>query len=125
MTKEAEAKAFFINLDLESPERFDMSRFMLYDEDVFEPITSHVLETIKGLEAGGQYVVTGEDYRPDSVSDKIYGTTEYWWILLIYNEKLSFNDLQHGDEIRFPSIQALEDLYFSLKVQQNNVDRED
>jgi len=124
MARETEAKQFFIDLDRDTTLRFDMARFMLYDEDVFEPITSHVIENIKGLTSGGQYTVKGDDFRPDQVSFKIYGTTEFWWILLIYNEKLSFQEIQHGDELNFPSIQALEDLYFQLKINQNKVDKE-
>lgn len=123
MSRVLEAKEFFINLASTSSLRFDMSKFILFDTDVFEPVTSHLWSQIKTLESGGQYIVTGDDYRPDNVSYKIYGTTEFWWVLLIYNDKLSFNDLQHGDELKYPSIQALEDVYFSLKVSQNKVDK--
>ena len=70
MARETEGKEFFINLDIESAERFDMARFMLFDEDVFEPLASHVLANIKSLESGGLYTATGEDFRPDSVSNK-------------------------------------------------------
>lgn len=121
---ELESKEFFINLVAELSERFDMSKFMLFDVDVYEPVTSSVLENIKNLKSGGQYTVTGEDFRPDLISNKIYGTTELWWILLIYNEKLSFNDVQNSDELEYPSVQALEDLYFSLKIDQNISDKE-
>ena len=124
MARETEAKQFFIDLNRDTTLRFDMARFMLYDDDVFEPISSHVYENIKELPSGGQYTVKGDDFRPDQVSFKIYGTTEFWWILLIYNEKLSFQELQHGDELNFPSVQSLEDLYFKLKINQNKVDRD-
>lgn len=124
MAREAEGKNFFINLDITTQERFDMSRFMRFDGDVFDPLASNVISSIKNLESGGQYTVQGHDFRPDAVSDIIYGTSEYWWVLLLYNDKLSFNDLQHGDEITFPSIQALEDMYFRLKIDQNKVDKD-
>ena len=123
-TRETEAKEFFINLDIDPKERFDMSRFMRWDCDVFDPIASHMISEIKNLESGGNYTAEGEDFRPDLISNKIYGTTEYWWILLLYNDKLSFNDLQHGDELEFPSVQEIEDLYFRLKINQNKVDKE-
>lgn len=124
MSRELNAKQFFIDLSKDSPIRFDMASFMLFDVDVFDPITSNVWASIKGLASGGQYTVAGDDFRPDQVSNKIYGSPDYWWIILIYNEKLSFNDLQHGDELQFPSVQALEDLYFGLKIKQNKVDKE-
>jgi hypothetical protein len=124
MARETESKQFFIDLDKESNQRFGMGRFMLFDDDVFEPITSHLLESVVALESGGQYTVAGDDFRPDQVSNKIYGTTEFWWIILVYNGKISFNDIQHGDELNYPPIQAIEDLYFSLKINQNKVDRD-
>lgn len=123
-THESEAKEFFINLELETTERFDMSRFMRFDCDVFDPIAAHMISQVKALDSGGNYTAEGEDFRPDLVSNKIYGTTEYWWIILLYNDKLSFQDLQHGDELEYPSVQAIEDLYFRLKINQNAIDRE-
>lgn len=122
MSREENAKQFFINLEKDAPIRFDLSSFMLFDVDVFDPVTSHLWENIKGLSSGGQYTVSGDDFRPDQVSYKIYGSPDYWWIILIYNEKLSFNDIQHGDELNYPSVQALEDLYFGLNIKQNKAD---
>jgi hypothetical protein len=124
MSRELESKEFFINTALEDVERFDLSKFMLYDVDVFDPVTANIFADIKDLPAGGQYTVQGKDRRPDLISFDIYGTTQYYWVIMVYNELQSFNDVVHSQELRFPSLSTLEDYFFNLKVQQNKSDKE-
>lgn len=124
MAYETEDKSFFLNLDIEDVERFDMSKFMLYSGDVYDPITSFALETIPTLRAGGKKTVQGLDFRPDQLSFEIYGSTQYWWVLIIYNGLQSFNEIVHGQELRYPSVSALEDFFFNLKIQQSKSDKE-
>lgn len=121
---ENESKAFFLNTAIEDVERFDMAKFMLYDCDVYEVVTSNILEEFQSLPAGGQYRVEGKDRRPDLISFDIYGSTQYWWAIMVYNGLQSFNDIEHGQELRFPTLATIEDFYFNLKVQQNRSDRE-
>jgi hypothetical protein len=124
MAKELEAKSFFINTEIEDVQRFDLSRFMLYDEDVFEPITANIFDGLRELPAGGQYTVNGKEARPDLVSFDIYGSTQYYWVIMVYNGLQSFNEIVHSQELTFPSLAVLEDFFFNLKVQQNESDRD-
>lgn len=43
--------------------------------------------------------------RPDIISKKLYGTSEYWWIILEYNPQIQdiWNDMIVGDIIKIPS----------------------
>lgn len=109
---------FFINLDKESSERYDMSKFMLYDVDNHDPLTSNFIRELLNLQPQGQYTVQGEDNRPDLLSYKIYGSTQYWWILLSYNNILEFDNISTGDTISYPSLGDLENLYFGLKAKE-------
>jgi hypothetical protein len=119
-----ESKSFFLNTEIEDVERFDLMKFMLYDCDVYDPMTSDILDNFQSLEAGGQFRVEGDDGRPDIISDKIYGSTQYWWAILLYNGFQSFNDIVHAQELRYPALSDVEDFYFNLKVRQNQSDKE-
>lgn len=107
---------FFINLDLESKERFDFAKLMRFDnEDNYDPLTSSFLLEINDLPEQGNYKVRTEDERPENISFYIFGDAQFWWILLVYNNILSYRDLASGQVLRFPSLEDIESLFFSLK----------
>lgn len=119
------SKEFFLNLDVDSDERYDLAKFMEYlNGDNYDPLTSHFFNEIQNLKQGGKYQIQGEDGRPDLLSYRIYGNTQYWWVILIYNGITEFNNFVTGTEMKFPQLQALEDFYFSLKIKQKRQDKE-
>lgn len=109
---------FFINLELESDERFDMGKFYNYETDAYDVLTSDFFRRLKQLKKFGEYNVQNEEGRPDRLSKKIYNSFQYWWILLAYNDITETNKLESGMTINFPSLDDLEDLLFSLKGKQ-------
>lgn len=109
---------FFVNLDIEKKERFAMAKFFQYTDN-FDPLTSYFTNALPNLPTSGYYSVKGEEGRPDLLSFGIYGDTQYWWILLVYNGKIEFDSFKTGDIVKFPSIEAVEDLFFSLKAKEN------
>lgn len=115
-------KLFFINLDAETPKRYDMSRFMEFTDN-FDPLTCGFFRDIKALPNSGFFVVQGEEFRPDAVAYKIYGNTQYWWAIMIYNGLFDVNQLTAGLSLQFPAIDDLEDAYFKLKSKQSVQDR--
>jgi hypothetical protein len=118
------SKMFYIDPELDSEERYDMAKFMEWVNDNHDPITSNLFEDIRKIQSGGSYTIQGENGRPDLVSYEIYGDTQYWWILLVYNSLTTFNTFTNGEAINFPSLSALEDYYFSLKIKQDKQDKE-
>lgn len=105
---------FYLNTDIDSPERYDISRFMRFTDD-FDILDSHLIHTLKTLEVGGTFKVSSEVGRPDILSGKIYGDIQFWWIIMLYNEIQSTEDIVAGMQIRYPLKSALENYYFSLK----------
>lgn len=106
---------FFINSELESDERYDLAKFLDYSDN-FDPLTSSFLLELKKLSASGEYVITDDEFKPDLTSSRIYsGRTQYWWLLMLYNNILSEDDWLVETVIQYPSIDALEDIYFTLK----------
>lgn len=112
---------FFINLDLESDERFNFSKFIEFT-DAFDPINSYFLEEVKKLPVGGNFAVSGEDGRPDLISSKIFGNTQYWWILMYYNDYTNIEDIVSGDILYYPKLDSLENFYFTLKIKQSSLE---
>jgi hypothetical protein len=110
--------AFYINTDIETEERFDITKFMNYSDN-YDVLTSDFLENITKLPLGGKYAVSGEEKRPDLLSYKIYNDTQYWWCLMIYNGIPNANLITNGMTILFPTIDTLENFYFNLKVKEN------
>lgn len=108
---------FYINSKYKSGERFDLAKFLDYSDN-YDPMTSMFIHELKSLREAGVYVVQFEEANPALLSYSIYGNTQYWWILLLYNDKIDFSDLRAGDTIRYPSIETIEDEYFSLRSQQ-------
>lgn len=85
-----------------------------------------------------KYVLQFEDYmRPDRISQKIYGTQDYWWIILKINPELEdiWNDMvitdeqekvypdafKIGDIIYVPNLLDLQELYTYTKNEIENV----
>lgn len=112
---------FFLNLDLETDERFDISKFFDITNG-FDPLTSYTLDQLKKLPVKGNYAISGEDGRPDLVSYRIYGSTQYWWLLMFYNDKINIEDIKTSDILYYPSLDDLENFYFSLKIKQTKLE---
>lgn len=106
---------FFINSKKLTTERFDMSKFMEYTDN-YDPLTSRFLNRLLELPVRGQTLVEGEESRPDQLAAKIFGDSQYWWVVLFYNKKQNSDNLVAGEVINFPSLQELEELLFSLKA---------
>lgn len=105
----------YINLDKELDDKFDLEKFFSFSKFVHDPLTSFFLEKLPSLPVRGRKTITTEVNRPDVLSYKIYRDTQYWWLLLEYNQILKFTDLKVGQQINYFSIDELEELYYTLK----------
>lgn len=99
-------------------DRYDPQKFIPYEENVYDISESWFYDRIMRLPIRGEYVVHGEEERPELISYRIYGTTSMWHILLAYNRITDFTDVTVGLTIYYPSIEDLEQIYFSLNSKQ-------
>lgn len=116
----------FINLELlnikDFKERFDLQKFVGFTENVYDYLDSYFIEKVVKLPVYGTTFVQIEENRPDLISYRIYGSTQFWYILMIYNGMISPFDLVEGQIINYPRIEDMEELYFSLNaLQRKNV----
>jgi len=111
---------FFINTSIFSDERIDMAKFMEFlDQDSgFNPLTSSLFKDIKALPLKGKYAIQKEESRPELVSNKVYGNTQYWWVIMIYNGLVNTDEVINGLVVKYPKLDSVEDLLFSLKASQ-------
>lgn len=108
---------FFINAEKDFTERFDMARFMRATDNL-DPLTSAFIREVKQLETTGRFTIQGEESRPDFISYKIYGTTQLWWVILIYNAIFEIEELVNGKVLNFPSRDDIDALFLSLKARE-------
>jgi hypothetical protein len=106
---------YSINLDKEFNTRFDLGKFMRFEDDCFDPLTSTMIEEIEALEQEGITKIRVEENRPDLLSYRLYGDTQYWWVIMFYNRIYDWEDVTIGSFIKYPSLSALDLKYFTLR----------
>jgi len=107
---------FYIDLNTDYKERYAPSKFMEFSEEGHDILTSFFMLKLDGLKPAGSFTVTTEVGRPDVVSHKLYDSTQYWWMVLAYNNMVHFDELVTGAVLKFPSLSDMESLYFQLKA---------
>lgn len=60
-------------------------------------------ETNSGLKTKFYVVTPGTEYRPDLVSSKAYGTPDFWWRIMEYNNIKDIFDFKAGLNIVLPN----------------------
>lgn len=110
---------YYIDNETITTDKYDLCKFMDFsDEGVFDCFNSYMLHELLNLPVLGYYVVRAEEKRPDLLSYNIYGGTQYWWILMVYNTLLSPNQLVPGLRIAYPSMDDIEQLYVNANLYQ-------
>ena len=105
---------FYVDLSADSDHRYDMRRLIKFDDDAYDESTSFFLHSLRELSSVGTYTIAVEQ-RPDIYSRDIYGSTDYWQIILYYNDIVFLGELSVGTRLEYPSLSDMETLYFRLK----------
>jgi len=108
------ATPFFINLEKEFSDRYDIGKFFEYTDNV-DVLTSTFVSMLPSLGYSSTYLVQGEDERPDLICKAINVPQHYWYIIMLYNNKFEFSDIKTGDVLLIPDQSQVDDLFFSLK----------
>ena len=107
---------FYLDTAPHRGNRYDLNRFMAYREGMHDAFDSFFLAELRKLPASGEYTVTTHEQRPDVYSRDIYGKTDYWALLLEYNDVVFLSELKLGATLRYPKLDAIESLYFGLQA---------
>ena len=113
----------YVDLQKDKYVRFDMSKFMEYSENAYDMFNSFFLQRLQALPVAGVYRVEALIGRPDAISEAIYGDSQYWWLLMEYNDFVSWDDIRWGTLVNYFELIDLERLYFTLGGKQMLLER--
>lgn len=112
------SELFYIDTSLKTEEKFDLAKFMNYENDDFDPLTSYLLNRLSELPTVAIVKIFGQENLPDLLSSDYYDTENFWELLLIYNQLLGYDDLKNDQMVRLFNPSDLEDTYLSLSARQ-------
>lgn len=113
---------FFLNTDdnaLTGNDRFSMTRFMEVVKNQYDPFWSYLINNIRMIPSAGSYLIGVEEGRAELLSYNLYGTTAFWWFLLLYNRKICPFDIKRGEYVKYPSRNHIDDFYMHLRDMQS------
>ena len=83
--------------------RYSDSKVCYYKEEKYLTFKTYKKNTYANSSRDKYMVVTkGYEYRPDLVSQKVYGFPDYWWKILEANSIKDIYDFKAGINIRVP-----------------------
>lgn len=107
---------FLINNSVKTEKRYDLQRFVERIDGAYEVVNAYLLTALRQLKPAGQYIIKDLPHRPDMISHDIYGDTQYWYLLMDYNNILELTDLHKGRNLNYFSLVDLEQLYLELSA---------
>lgn len=115
---------FYIDISKDTKRRYAPEKLMRFDKSgVYDILDSHFMTELVKLPMAGTYVVVEDEGRPDVIAYRLYGSSEYWWVLMLYNNIIVPSQLVSGASIKYPQIDKLETLYGRLAAQERHVSR--
>ena len=99
----------------------DMARFVDFDnENSGRPsfLTSYIISQIRQIKNYSTMEIESKYIdSPDFISySKYQGQHMYWWIIMIYNNLLDFNELTFGKQIKIPNISDVNRILSNLQT---------
>ena len=103
----------------------DMAKFVDFDDaNSGRPsfITSYFISQIRQIKNYRVGTISNELIdSPDFVSFQAYnGEHMYWWIIMIYNNFIDFNELTFGKEVKIPMLSDINKILSGMQLAQTN-----
>ncbi|MDW7551269.1 hypothetical protein [Pseudoalteromonas peptidolytica] len=120
---------FYIDIQRETERRYSAEKFMPFKRrteqagkqgGVYDVLDSYMFAAIKKLPMAGTYLIVEDEGNPPLISYRLYGHTEYWWMLMTYNSLVSPMQLKAGVSIKYPILSELEALYAKLAARERH-----
>lgn len=106
---------------IKTPIRFESSKFFPFSEvGGYDIIRSRFARELGYIPQVEEMAVGVNEGRVDLAGFDALGSTQYFWIIMMYNGITDVNQLTANTKLRVPSRDALEQLYFTVKSQGNN-----
>lgn len=114
--------AFYMR-DFTSEEKFDISKFMNFENDVYDVIASPFLRQIQQLPTVEYYSVNDGFKEIDLISTEKYGEPFFAYIIQFYNNDFR-ETFPEGTVLKLFSIEDLNEIYYNLNSLSNGVEEE-
>ena len=99
-----------------SDEKFDIAKFMNFENDVYDVLSSPFLAQISQLPTVKYYEVN-EGYREvDLISSEVYGDPFFAYLIQFYNNDFR-ETFPEGTVLRLFSVEDLNEIYYTLSTE--------
>ena len=106
--------SFYIR-EYSSEEKYDIAKFMNFQEDVFDVVGSPFLAQIKQLPTVEYYAVNNGFHDIDLISSEKYDSPFYAYLIQFYNDDFR-ETFPEGTVLKLFDLSDLNDLYNNLSV---------
>lgn len=77
--------------------------FIVHDDHGIDPLLDISQKIVKLNLVKTHEVLSDERGRPDYISHREYGTTDLWWVVMMYNKIFCYKDVVEGLILNLPS----------------------
>ena len=112
----------FYMREYSSEEKYDLSKFLNFEEGVYDVINSPFLAQLKQLPTTAYYDVNKGFKEIDMIADHAYGDMFLAYLIQYYNN--DFRDtFPEGTKLSLFSLEELETLYYNMTTNSNTGER--
>ena len=104
-----------------SEEKYDISKFLNFEQDVYDVINSPFLAQVRQLPTVEYYYVDSGFREIDLISTEKYGDPFLAYLIQFYNNDFR-ETFPEGTVLRLFSIEDLNEIYYNLATLSNNND---
>ena len=99
---------FYYNHEVKVPFNImPLEKFIKFEEDTYDVLGSVFLEKLnKVVDQDAEVKVLENECRFDVLSHKFMQETDYWWVLMEYNNFIDW-DIRQSDSLKIPVISQL------------------
>ena len=105
----------FYMRDFTSEEKFDISKFMNFENDVYDVICSPFLAEIAQLPTVRYYDVNEGFREIDLISSDVYGEPFFSYLIQFYNNDFR-ETFPEGTRLKLFSLEDLNEIYYNLST---------
>lgn len=111
----------FYMRSFKSEEKYDISKFMDFEQDVYDVINSPFLAQVQQLPTAEYYYVDNGFHEIDLISTEKYGDPFFAYIIQFYNNDFR-ESFPEGTVLKLFSIGDLNEIYHNLSTLSNTND---
>jgi phage tail protein X len=107
-----------------SDSKYQRAYAIVADTYGVDPILDKIVPFIQQIRAHSLHDVTVDERgAPDLISLRVYGSVDYWWIILAYNGIGSYRSIVEGVSLKIPDMASVVAVVNQNAIRPNTVSR--